>query len=335
MAGSSKSGTGRVTLMLVPEDHRARPRRLQVPPALLRHGPWAAGVLALALLAGVADYVRLRVDAVDVAAMRAKTAEDEVRLVGMAEELKSLEAGLERLREFERKVRTIADLPAALPEVQKPAVGGGEGEEGGQGGGVELEPAAPAPVSSDPGDPPGQARAPDVHGLDAAAVARISGKARRLGDRVAQRATSFTALMEQLESKSHHLASLPSIWPTDGWVTSRFGHRISPFTGRRQFHAGLDIAADFGTAIVSPARGRVSFVGRKGPLGQAVVVDHGYGIQTTYGHAAEIFVKRGQEVERGQRIAAVGSTGRSTGPHLHYAVEVRGRTVDPANYILD
>ncbi|MGI9431933.1 MAG: M23 family metallopeptidase, partial [Myxococcota bacterium] len=77
------------------------------------------------------------------------------------------------------------------------------------------------------------------------------------------------------------------------------------------------------------------FVGRKGPLGKTVVVDHGYGLQTSYGHTAEIFVRRGDQVDRGQRLAAVGSTGRSTGPHLHYVVKVKGKLVDPADYILD
>jgi murein DD-endopeptidase MepM/ murein hydrolase activator NlpD len=131
------------------------------------------------------------------------------------------------------------------------------------------------------------------------------------------------------------LASTPSIWPTEGWVTSGYGYRISPFTGRRTFHAGIDIASDFGTRIVAPARGRVVFVGRKGSLGKTLKIDHGFGLRTFYGHAAEIHVERGQEIERGERIASVGSTGRSTGPHLHYSVEVNGRSVNPRNYIFE
>ena len=141
--------------------------------------------------------------------------------------------------------------------------------------------------------------------------------------------------MKGLEGKRHQLESTPSIWPTDGWVTSRYGNRISPFTGKPQFHGGLDIASDFGTPIIAPARGRVTFVGKKGPMGRAVIIDHGYGLKTTYAHTAKTYVARGEVVERGTPIAAVGSTGRSTGPHLHYAVEVNGRSVDPANYIFE
>ena len=126
-----------------------------------------------------------------------------------------------------------------------------------------------------------------------------------------------------------------SIWPSKGWVTSGYGYRTSPFTGRRQFHSGIDVAGRPGTPVVAPARGRVVFTGKKGHLGKTLILDHGYGVRTTYGHNREIFVKRGQEVERGEKIASVGNSGRSTSPHLHYAVQVDGRRVNPLNYILD
>ncbi|HPG27722.1 MAG TPA: M23 family metallopeptidase, partial [Myxococcota bacterium] len=100
-------------------------------------------------------------------------------------------------------------------------------------------------------------------------------------------------------------------------------------------HAGIDIASADGTAIQAPARGRVTFVGNKGPLGKALVLDHGFGVKTVYGHTKTIVVKTGETVERGQKIAEVGSTGRSTGPHLHYVVEVNGKARDPLDYIFD
>ncbi len=87
--------------------------------------------------------------------------------------------------------------------------------------------------------------------------------------------------------------------------------------------------------MIAPARGKVSFVGNKGPLGRTVTLDHGYGIRTVYGHTNETFVKKGQEVERGQVIASLGNSGRSTGPHLHYAVQVNGKSKNPLDYIFD
>jgi murein DD-endopeptidase MepM/ murein hydrolase activator NlpD len=149
------------------------------------------------------------------------------------------------------------------------------------------------------------------------------------------RGGSLEELIAELEDKHRKLASSPAIWPTKGWLTSRFGPRISPFTGRRQFHSGIDIAGQRGTDVFAPARGVVKFAGKRGPLGNTVILDHGYGVRTHYGHSAELHVKRGQEVERGQVIASMGSTGRSTGPHLHYAVEVNGKSVNPLDYIFD
>ena len=111
--------------------------------------------------------------------------------------------------------------------------------------------------------------------------------------------------------------------------------RTSPFTGRRQFHKGIDIAADFGTPIVAPAAGRVVFAGRKGAMGRTVILEHGWGLRTTYGHMAKASVKKGQRVERGEPIGTVGSTGRSTGPHLHYAVARGGRSVNPRDYVIE
>ena len=148
-------------------------------------------------------------------------------------------------------------------------------------------------------------------------------------------ASALAGLLEQLEEKHHRLVSMPSVWPAKGWLTSRYGPRISPFTGQRQLHAGIDIAAESGTSIFAPARGRVTFVGRKGPLGKTLVLDHGFGVKTFYGHTKEIHVTTGETVERGEEIAAIGSTGRSTGPHLHYVVEVDGKTRDPLDYIFD
>jgi murein DD-endopeptidase MepM/ murein hydrolase activator NlpD len=172
--------------------------------------------------------------------------------------------------------------------------------------------------------------------LGGAAIHRqLQAQAERLAAELAERERSLDELVGRLEGKSAQLASTPSIWPTSGWVTSGYGYRTSPFTGRKQFHSGLDIAANFGTPVVAPATGRVVFAGRKGAMGKMVEIDHGYGIHSLYGHLAEFFVKKGEFVERGQRIAAVGSTGRSTGPHLHYAVRLDRKHVNPANYIID
>jgi hypothetical protein len=331
--------------VIVVGDETSAVRRYQVPRWLLEYAPWAAVVIAVLVVAGGVDYVRLRADAADLDRLRQQTAEQRGELDTLAGSLTSLKEEFARLWEFERKVRVIADLPGAMVEAEVPDdaaawLGGGSEEprssESASGDEIPTGEAGAAPGGR--GGPESQ-EPPSPRGacldLDHRVLAGTRDGIRRLAIRATTQAVSFEDLVEGLEGKRHRLASTPSIWPTDGWVTSGYGYRISPFTGRRTFHGGIDIASDFGTPILAPARGRVVFAGRKGPLGKTLVIDHGFGLRTSYGHAAEIHVSKGQKVERGERVASVGSTGRSTGPHLHYAVEVKGKSVNPHNYIFE
>jgi len=146
---------------------------------------------------------------------------------------------------------------------------------------------------------------------------------------------SFEELHSYLQDRKSLLASTPAIRPARGWLSSSFGYRISPFTGLREFHRGIDIAAREGTPIIAPADGVVTFTGRKGGLGKLLVIDHGHGMVTRYGHLKKWLVKPGTRVKRGQKIALLGNTGRSTGPHLHYEVHLNGIPVNPLRYILN
>jgi murein DD-endopeptidase MepM/ murein hydrolase activator NlpD len=130
------------------------------------------------------------------------------------------------------------------------------------------------------------------------------------------------------------LSSTPSGWPVRGYITDGFGSRRNPFGGGGyENHAGLDIATNHGTAIEATADGIVIFAGMHGGYGNVVVVDHGYGVTTRYGHMSKIEVQVGQHVTRGKLIGAVGSTGRSTAPHCHYEVRLHDRPVNPLSYI--
>jgi len=131
------------------------------------------------------------------------------------------------------------------------------------------------------------------------------------------------------------LSHTPSIWPVRGWVTSSYGRRVNPFTHAQQFHEGIDISNAAGTPIVAPADGVVVYVGDREGYGKTLVIDHGADIQTVYAHNSEIWVSVGDTVTRGQKVTALGSTGRSTGPHLHYEVRVHGITRNPMHYIIE
>ena len=152
-------------------------------------------------------------------------------------------------------------------------------------------------------------------------------------------AEGFESLLKSLEDQQNLLASTPAIRPVPNdvktWITSKFGYRISPFTQRREFHKGYDISGRQGTPVLATADGVVTFAGKKGLLGNLVVIDHGHGIITRYGHCEEFLKKRGDKVKRWEPIALMGNTGRSTGPHVHYEVHLNGIPVNPEKYILN
>lgn len=145
----------------------------------------------------------------------------------------------------------------------------------------------------------------------------------------------LSELEQAAEQRSSRWASTPSIWPVKGWITSGFGPRVSPFTEKPTWHDGLDIGAPPNAPIQAPAQGRVTATGFDPKLGNLLKVDHGFGIETLYGHLAKVLVKEGQRVNRGDVVALVGSSGLSTGPHLHYMVKVNGQALDPTKYILE
>ena len=142
-------------------------------------------------------------------------------------------------------------------------------------------------------------------------------------------------LEKVLDRREKTLVSTPTIAPVHGLITDGFGRRRDPFTGRWAIHRGLDIAARVGTPVVAPADGVVVETGRERGFGRIVRISHGTGYTTIYGHLHRILVRPGQKVHRGETIGLVGSSGRSTGPHLHYEVHKNGRAVNPLYYILD
>jgi murein DD-endopeptidase MepM/ murein hydrolase activator NlpD len=144
---------------------------------------------------------------------------------------------------------------------------------------------------------------------------------------------NLRALEPFVAQAARALVGLPSRWPVRAGVSSEFGHRRSPWSGLPEFHEGIDIMANPGTRVLAPSSGSVAFVGSTHDYGNTILLDHGNEIRTRFGHLERITVSRGQKVERGEIIALSGNTGRSTGPHLHYEIIVRGRPVNPRPYL--
>lgn len=135
------------------------------------------------------------------------------------------------------------------------------------------------------------------------------------------------------ERLKKYIAAIPTLWPAKGRLSSEFGVREDPFNYGKGIHKGIDIAADYGQAIVASADGTVILSDWYSGYGKAVVIDHGRGITTVYGHASQLLAGEGKKVKKGDLIARIGSSGRSTGPHLHFEIRINGEAVNPVNYL--
>jgi murein DD-endopeptidase MepM/ murein hydrolase activator NlpD len=168
-------------------------------------------------------------------------------------------------------------------------------------------------------------------------VARLSPRdeLERLAEGIAEESRNLQTLDRLMARAARMLATLPSRWPVRGPVNSEFGERLSPWTRTAEFHAGMDIRAERGTPVRAPAAGVVVIAGPHAEYGLTVILDHGEDIRTIYGHLSKVGVAVGQRVDRGVELGLTGNTGRSSGPHLHYEIVVRGQPVNPRAYLWD
>ena len=154
-----------------------------------------------------------------------------------------------------------------------------------------------------------------------------------LKDRTAEMETQLTLLEQVAEKKATIRRFTPTIWPVKGNITSHYGNRADPFNGEAELHLGLDISALFGTQVHSPADGKIIYAQRKAAYGNLIIIDHGNGLTTRLGHLSRFNVKVGQRVRKNDVVGYVGTSGRSTAPHLHYEVRLNDRPVNPRNYL--
>lgn len=154
-----------------------------------------------------------------------------------------------------------------------------------------------------------------------------------LKDKTAEMESQLSLLEQVAVQRATMRRFTPNIWPVKGAITSHYGNRADPFNGDAEMHLGLDISALFNTQIHSPADGIILYSERKADYGNLIIVDHGNGLTTRYGHLSRSLVRVGQKVKRGDVIGLVGMTGRTTAPHLHYEVRLNDRPVNPRNYL--
>jgi len=326
--------------VLVTSNQRGRTRSLTISTSWLKAIVFLSGVLAVIFGAATVDYMGFLLEAGENKLLRAENTQLHRQFRIVESKLQSLESSLERVKSYSTKLRLITGIESEDRAV-KLAVGvepkaGQRVSEYDQ----KMEERGPASefLIKDPlfleKAPLDKARG-ELSAINQRGYASLSIRVDRAVKETQLREMGVLRLWDSLSERQSLLKATPSIKPAAGWLTSQFGYRIDPFTGKPVMHAGLDIAASPGTPIVAPADGIVSFVGYESGYGNLVSIDHGYGVATRFAHNSQILVKYGQKVKRRDRIATVGSTGRSSGPHCHYEVRVHGVPVNPINYILD
>lgn len=296
-------------LVLLPNDGRPA-RRFGLPGSILTilAAALIANVAFIAILTGLYGNQRLKlgIRAVQVEALDEvrrelvlTTEEQEAQLLELAQEAEQLN---DRLRDLEQLSDEVWTLLGKTPD----ASGTANAALAGRGG---------------PDD-----AAEDLGAQTSLALGALSAQVPLQHDELQQ-------LRQLVVARNHRRDHTPSIWPASGYVSSEYGSRIHPISGRAQPHNGIDIAALRGTPVYAPADGVVTYAGDRGGYGLTVVIDHGYGVETLYAHNSRLHVSRGQVIRRGDLISAIGTTGISTGPHLHYEVMVNGKHVNPRTYL--
>ena len=255
------------------------------------------------------DYIQLKKKAFELARLHQETETQKSQIQFFSARIEDLEKQLSKLKDFDKRIRIIANLEKGQETTSLMGVGG--------------------PSPSDIREKLKSER--DEKGL----VQQMRTDVERLQSEAISREESLSELEKLLHTKKEMLTHTPSIWPAMGWVTSGFGFRTNPFTGLTQMHEGLDISNRMGTPVVATAEGIISDTGNDLVHGKLLVISHGFGMTTRYSHLSKVVVRVGQKVKRGDKVAEVGMTGRTTGPHLHYEVKLNGIPVNPMRYILN
>ncbi len=340
------------TLMIVPE-RSDKIRKFTLPAWYLRAGLVLTALMLLVGLFIFFDYLHVMSQVAENKSLRVENQRLQSEIQSAKTKLESLDQSVGRLKSFAHKLRVISNLdnPGSQKILQSPSgpVNSPKGSvDEGEDSGVIREPGEPQaeyiPDKEDIHARLEQQRTQTVMGELGQSfyteslieqVSQINHATVQLNQMTREEEKNFADLQEHLQDRVARLLSTPSTMPAQGYISSEFGYRHNPFSGVRTFHAGIDLANNYGTLIYAPADGLVTLAGNLGGFGLVVRIDHGYNVVTKYGHNSKVLVKPGQRVRRGDRIAAMGSSGRSTGPHLHYQVEVTGRPVNPRLFILE
>jgi murein DD-endopeptidase MepM/ murein hydrolase activator NlpD len=266
-------------------------------------------VIGIGLCWIVNDYAKIRAQIPQLGSLKRENSTQRVQLLALYKRINTINQKMAQLQEFDHKLRIMTNRNPSDEQEQFLGLGGSDLSA------LTLD--------------------YRLDKVDRKLIFQTHRSIDNLEREIAVTSQSQLELINFLREQKSILACTPSIRPTSGWISSGFGYRMSPFTNKREFHKGLDIATRIGTPIVAPADGLVVFAGREGGFGRMITINHGYHLMTRYAHLHKLAVSKGQFVKKGEAIGEVGNTGRCTGPHLHYEVHLNGVPVNPLRYILN
>jgi murein DD-endopeptidase MepM/ murein hydrolase activator NlpD len=296
-----------ITILLLPNDS-TNVKQFRIPRLFLYIFLFFIPFITAYLFWVIGDYQDVKAKVPAIASLQKQNEQQKIQLTYLGQRIRHINKKMSELNEFDRKLKIMTNLEESADQGPFIGVGG-------------SEPTMLASNSYE--DEPVKEMVRSLHrSLDVLNEDIITG------NQVKHK------LFQYLEDQKVLLASTPSIWPTKGWLSSRFGYRISPFTQRKEMHKGLDISTRLNTPVIAPADGIVIKTGWNGSFGKMISIRHGNGYITKYAHLNKILIKKGQTVKRGDKLGLVGQTGRSTGPHLHYEVHLKGVPVNPLRYIV-
>lgn len=318
----------RITIMWIPHWGNS-PRNINVSLGLLTSV--AVLVLTVATVLGVLgrDYIHMQAKLDDLHRLERVKNIQEFQLEQFARESREMAQELKEIKEMDREVRELLKMEEFQEEKLEDLKEDGERQAGKVGSSTLTSRGSPGIQGYFLGeeDAPGDNYNYSGYGnLGLEEMERI--RANLPSTRV-----SLEELERLLKEEKGRRAGTPSIWPLKGRLTSPYGYRACPFTGRRTFHQGIDVGAPRGTSIYAAADGVIEMARYNGGMGRTIIIDHPYGHKTLYAHLIDYKVKEGEEVKKGDVIGFVGSTGFSTGPHLHYEVHWEGEPVDPMEFL--
>ncbi|MFQ5835311.1 MAG: peptidoglycan DD-metalloendopeptidase family protein [bacterium] len=235
------------------------------------------------------------------------------KILSLADKIKNFNQTMQRLQELEQRIRSLAGVGGSKINEQKLGRGG---------------PRDYLPLNEEVGK---ASKGPFSFKL----IGEIEENVEALKAEAEIRQAGFGEMEKVILKKKDLFASTPNIFPVQGWISSGYGSRRDPFSKRKEFHQALDLVAPWGTPVKAAAQGRVVYAGWRQAYGLTVKMEDGHGYSTVYGHLSRILVKRGAWVEKGEIIGRLGSSGRSTGPNLHFEVWFRGKTIDPLNLMVE